>query len=236
MTPPTSPTARVPTATAITHPMSATSPDAVSDDCNANLVPDECEVATRNGLAGAYYDGDAFTGLLRGRLDPTVDFGWAAGAPWPQFDIDNFSIRWTGYVITPAVAGTYAFYTTTDDDACGCGSTGNCSSISGSTRAQTEWSGPIDLAADTAYRIVMEYYENGRRCRRGIALAAARTSQDDHSRDEPDPGSRLQTPTAFRIRVIFPPAPATTPTAMASRTSANLWATSTETATSISTT
>ena len=48
------------------------------------------------------------------RTDPTVDFDWAAGAPDPAVQLDNFSVRWSGQVLAP-VTGTYTFTTASDE-------------------------------------------------------------------------------------------------------------------------
>ncbi|MBU0639121.1 MAG: hypothetical protein KKB50_09680 [Planctomycetes bacterium] len=129
-------------------------------DCNENAVPDYQENEDANGLAGAYYDDDNFTGMLRGRIDQTINFNWGTGAPWPNFDIDNYSVRWTGYVQTPGASGTYTFYTTTDD---GVRLWVDDQLIIDHWVDQSpqEWSGTITLAANSEYAIVMEYYENG---------------------------------------------------------------------------
>ncbi len=131
-----------------------------SQDCNDNAVPDECELSAGAGLVGTYYDNIDFTGLRRGRVDATVDFQWGSGPGWPGFGSDTYSTRWSGYVVTPAAAGTYTFYTTTDD--------GVRLWVNGQLiidrwvdQGPTEWSGTIALSANQAYAVTMEYYENG---------------------------------------------------------------------------
>ena len=143
-------------------------PGGASSDCNANGVPDECEVDARSGLAAAYYDDMEFAGLLRGRLDANIAFNWVANEPWPTLGADTYSVRWTGYVLTPAAAGEYTFFTNTDD--------GVRLWVDGQLlidqwvdQGATEWSGAITLAADSPYAIMMEYYENG-----GSAVAELR--------------------------------------------------------------
>ncbi|MGD8452036.1 MAG: S8 family serine peptidase [Phycisphaerae bacterium] len=140
----------------------------ISLDCNTNGVPDECELGSVSGLAAAYYDGVSLSGTVHGRVDATVDFNWASGEAWSGLGVDTFSVRWTGWVHTPAAAGTYTFYTTTDD--------GVRLWVGGQLlidqwidQSATEWSGTISLEADEDYRLVMEYYENG-----GSAVAELR--------------------------------------------------------------
>ena len=94
-----------------------------------------------------------------GRIDDTVAFQWGMNTPWPDFGSDTFSVRWTGFVVTPAVSGTYTFHTTTDD--------GVRLWIDEQLvvehwddQAPAEWSGTIDLNAVRAYTLTMEFYEN----------------------------------------------------------------------------
>ena len=154
-----------------------------SDDCNNNLVPDECEASTPHGLVGTYVG--TFTGVpgwedncepmdnfepvdpfavVRGRIDPTVDFDWGgyggSGRPWPGFHPNDFEITWSGYVDTPDATGDYTFYTRTDD--------GVRLWVDGQLiidewydQPATEHSGVIALEGEQVYRIVMEYYEAG---------------------------------------------------------------------------
>jgi len=66
------------------------------------------------GLTGEYYTGIAFGALVLTRVDPQVDFDWLLGSPGAPLPIDNFSVRWTGFVTAPT-SGNYTFSTTTDD-------------------------------------------------------------------------------------------------------------------------
>lgn len=45
------------------------------------------------------------------RLDPAVDFRWAAAAPAPELPADNFSVRWEGLLAAPST-GNYKFSVT----------------------------------------------------------------------------------------------------------------------------
>jgi len=143
-------------------------PDECDPDCNGNDYPDACELLADNGLAAVYYDELDLTGTAWRRIDPQVGFDWGSGAPWPEMEADTFSVRWTGYVKTPAVGGTYTFFTRTDD--------GTRLWVNNQLvvdrwidQAPTEASGAIALAADQLYPIRLEYYENG-----GGAVAALR--------------------------------------------------------------
>jgi len=110
------------------------------------------------GLRGDYYDNANFTGAHLVRLDPTVNFNWANGAPSPSMGANTFSVRWTGWVM-PEFTENYTFYTNTDD--------GVRLWINGIlivdqwvNQPATEWSGSIGLTAGEKYPITMEYYEN----------------------------------------------------------------------------
>ncbi len=134
-------------------------PDECDPDCNGNGLPDACELAGTVGLAGAYYDNINFTGPRVGRFDPQINFNWGSGSPGWGFGADTFSIRWTGSVVTTGAAGTYTFFTRTDD--------GVRLWVNGvllidrwQNQSVTEWSGTIALQADTAYPLRLEYYEN----------------------------------------------------------------------------
>lgn len=60
------------------------------------------------GLFGRYYEGSDF-GILRAeRIDPNINFNWGAGSPIAGVPEDDFSVRWTGYLVPPA-DGVYTF-------------------------------------------------------------------------------------------------------------------------------
>jgi hypothetical protein len=70
---------------------------------------------TKYGIKAEYFNNTEVSGApALTRLDPTVDFFWAAGtSPAPQVNTTNFSARWTGYVIIPRT-GEYSFHIETD--------------------------------------------------------------------------------------------------------------------------
>jgi glucose/arabinose dehydrogenase len=112
---------------------------------------------TGTGLSATYFNTSAFGGSTVSRVDPTVNFTWAAGAPATGIDADTFSVRWTGQVEAPT-AGTYTFYTVSDD--------GVRLWVNGqqlvnrwTNHAAIEDSGAVTLSAGR-YPIAMEYYEN----------------------------------------------------------------------------
>lgn len=68
-----------------------------------------------NGLTGDYYNSRNFSGpVILSRVDSTLNFNWGADSPHPSISVDDFSVRWTGFINIPAT-GAYTLYTTSDD-------------------------------------------------------------------------------------------------------------------------
>ncbi len=135
-------------------------------DCNDNGIPDTDELGAQ-GLLGEYFDGLEFNGERRVRIDPVVDFDFGTGAPYPDWDGNTFSCRWTGFVRT-TIAGDYQFFTTTND--------GARLFVDGvqlvdawQDQTPTEFGGTITLPADAWVPIRMEHYEG-----QGTAVAQLR--------------------------------------------------------------
>ena len=66
------------------------------------------------GLKGSYFNGRDFNSLVVSRIDKMIDFNWQRGSPCPGVNIDNFSIRWDGFIKIDE-GGEYKFYTVSDD-------------------------------------------------------------------------------------------------------------------------
>lgn len=61
----------------------------------------------RQGITGEYFANDELKGKpLFTRVDDQINFSWEAHSPSPKLPDDNFSVRWTGYIVPP-VSGTY---------------------------------------------------------------------------------------------------------------------------------
>ncbi|MCP3906381.1 MAG: hypothetical protein GY715_22400, partial [Planctomycetes bacterium] len=90
-----------------------------SCDCDGNGLLESCEAQFSNGLVGQYWSSAGgpgnFSQRLLVRVDPNIDFNWGDGSPDPIVPNEDFSVRWTGAITTPTAAGTYTFYTITDD-------------------------------------------------------------------------------------------------------------------------
>jgi glucose/arabinose dehydrogenase len=119
-------------------------------------------VSNGDGLRGTYYNNVDFTGTTFTRVDPTVNFDWAKGAPAPGIATDTFSVRWTGFV-QPQFSETYTFRTDTDD--------GVRLWVNG-VQIINRWinnagisTGTIALTGGTKYTITLEMYEHKNRAK-----------------------------------------------------------------------
>ncbi|HOZ46185.1 MAG TPA: PA14 domain-containing protein [Candidatus Hydrogenedentes bacterium] len=121
--------------------------------------------AHAGGLFATYYqdpqNGTYFNNLVLNRVDATVNFDWGTGSPDSSIAVDDFSVRWSGYVV-PQYSEVYTFVSRTDD--------GVRVWVDGAllidhwvNQAPTEWSGTTSAAlqAGQRYAIVMEWYERG---------------------------------------------------------------------------
>ncbi|MDX9881787.1 MAG: glycoside hydrolase family 3 C-terminal domain-containing protein [Prolixibacteraceae bacterium] len=61
----------------------------------------------RQGLTGEYFANKNFEGqALFTKTEDKIDFYWEQGTPDPRMKDDDYSVRWTGYLVPP-VSGTY---------------------------------------------------------------------------------------------------------------------------------
>ena len=112
---------------------------------------------TGNGLVGEYYNGTNFSSLQYTQIDPEIRFDWGESTPGAPVNVDNFSVRWTGY-IEPRFSGTYTFSIDSDN--------GRRLWINDQLIIDkwlgdwgTVYSGSIDLEEMTKYDIKLEYFE-----------------------------------------------------------------------------
>ncbi len=139
-------------------------------------TPTPTPVPTGNGLTGLYFPNRTLSGApTLARIDPAVNFIWATGAPSPALPSNNFSVRWTGYVM-PQYSQQYTFYTQSDD--------GVRVWVNGiriinnwTDHGSTENSGKINLTAGVKYTIKLEYYE-----KQGNALIQLRWSSPSQAK------------------------------------------------------
>ena len=76
---------------------------------NLTPIPGEYLITAtgKPGILGEYFANDSLGGLpVFSRIDENVNFYWESGSPDKLLDDDNFSIRWTGYLVPP-VSGEY---------------------------------------------------------------------------------------------------------------------------------
>jgi fibronectin-binding autotransporter adhesin len=120
--------------------------------------------ASGNGLRGYYYASEDFNNLRAVRDDATVNFPNFAitnnvtALPDAGIASTNFTVRWLGQVLTPSTTGTYLFGMDSDDGA-RIWVNGVLVLDDWITQSHSLKSGLIDLAADTRYDIVVEYFQ-----------------------------------------------------------------------------
>jgi len=88
-------------------------------DCDKNGLLDDCELTAGSGLVGQYWASYGGAGKFSERrlvrIDPDIDFDWAGSSPAFGVPADEFAVRWTGTLTTPAVTGTYQLHVRSDD-------------------------------------------------------------------------------------------------------------------------
>jgi hypothetical protein len=67
-----------------------------------------------NGLAGEYFNGIGLTNRVLRRTDAQVNFNWSGVAPDPAIYSNQFSVRWSGWLL-PRYSETYTLTTATRD-------------------------------------------------------------------------------------------------------------------------
>jgi PKD repeat protein len=112
------------------------------------------------GLTGRYFNNVSLSGSpVITRIDPQIDFSWGDGGPAPEIGSDDFSVRWTGFVVAQATED-YTFHTWSDDGVRLW--VNGYSLISNWTdHGLQEDTGTIHLTAGQRYAILLEYYEHG---------------------------------------------------------------------------
>ena len=76
---------------------------------NLHTIPAEFLVTEKGepGVIGEYFANSKLNGEPAFiRVDKNIDFYWESGSPAPELPDDNFSVRWTGYLVPP-VSGEY---------------------------------------------------------------------------------------------------------------------------------
>jgi outer membrane protein OmpA-like peptidoglycan-associated protein len=108
-----------------------------------------------DGLRGEYYSGLNFEHFVRARHDAAIDFSWNHEAPMPGVPAEQFTVRWTGWLVPP-VTGHYVLHLAVDD--------GARLWLNGKLLLD-EWRGqplgyydiPVELRAGRPYRLRLDY-------------------------------------------------------------------------------
>lgn len=108
-----------------------------------------------DGLRGDYYDGLNFEHLIETRRDPLIDFFWHGEKPASGVPAEQFTVRWTGWLVPP-VTGHYVLHLSVDD--------GARLWLDGKPLLD-EWRGqplsyfdvPLDLVGGRPYRLRLDY-------------------------------------------------------------------------------
>jgi beta-glucosidase len=110
------------------------------------------------GLAAAYFPNKSLSGIpILQRIDQEVNFDWEGRAAAPGIGPDNFSVRWTGFLVAP-VSGIYSVGVKADD---------GFRLFLDEQPIVDDWSNhaaypalrSINLEAGHSYRLALEYYQ-----------------------------------------------------------------------------
>jgi beta-glucosidase len=129
--------------------------------------------STEQGLRGEYFRGREFEGeAVMTRTDPQVSFRWDRGAPTDDLTArgelpaeralsgDQFSIRWSGQLLPP-VSGRYELHIGANDGFRLYLDDRLVAEYWDATSRTRNTSVPVDLEADRAYDLRLEYFEDG---------------------------------------------------------------------------
>jgi len=113
------------------------------------------QVPAGDGLQGAYYAGPNFEQYASTRRDATLNFEWHAHRPVAGVGAEQFSVRWTGWLVPPTT-GRYIFHLSVDD---------GIRVWLGERQLLDDWRGQglgyhqvaVDLRAGQAYALRLDY-------------------------------------------------------------------------------
>lgn len=108
-----------------------------------------------DGLRGDYYDGLNFEHFVQTRRDAAIDFYWAKEQPMRGVPAEQFTVRWTGWLVPPTT-GHYVLHLAVDDGA---------RLWLDNKQVLDEWRGqplsyfdvPMELQAGRPYRLRLDY-------------------------------------------------------------------------------
>ena len=113
------------------------------------------QAALGDGLRGAYYNGMNFERFVQARRDAAIDFYWPGEPPMRGVPAEQFTVRWTGWLVPPTT-GHYVLHLAVDD--------GARLWLDGK-QVLDEWRGqplsyfdvPVELQAGRPYRLRLDY-------------------------------------------------------------------------------
>lgn len=137
-------------------------------------------VADKHGLTGRYYGDFAGThnfvtaanDLFLQRTDPVINFDWDQQSPIPAYGVQDFMVRWTGYLTVPT-SGTYELGAWGDD--------GLRIKLNNNTVMENwtngskplAWGSGVYLTAGTPIPIIFEYYDANSFANVGLHIKSA---------------------------------------------------------------
>jgi outer membrane protein OmpA-like peptidoglycan-associated protein len=115
----------------------------------------QAPLPTGGGLKGDYYEGTDFEKFVLTRRDATINFNWGQQPPAPGLGAEQFSVRWTGWLVPPT-SGKYLFHVTVDD---GIRLWLNDQLIMNEWRGQplSNYTAAVELRAGEPYRLRVDY-------------------------------------------------------------------------------
>ena len=108
-----------------------------------------------DGIRGDYYEGTDFERYVLSRRDARIAFDWGQQPPAAGMPAENFSVRWTGWLLPP-VSGRYVFHVTVDD---GIRIWVNDKRILNEWRGQavSNYTAAVELTGNRPYRLRIDY-------------------------------------------------------------------------------
>ncbi len=130
----------------------------ISETNLASIPSKNLSTGDKKGLIGEYFNNMILDGKpVLTKTDKIIDFNWQASGAVEELGRDNYSIRWTGYLV-PDISGTYLLGVKSDD--------GFRLYIdeklhveSWRQQGATTYSEKIELKAGKKYKIKLEYFE-----------------------------------------------------------------------------
>ena len=115
------------------------------------------QIPTGDGVEAVYYEGVNFERPLLRRREATVYEQWSRLGPAPGVPAENFSVRWTGWLVPP-VSGRYLLHVSVDD---GMRVWLNDRLLVNEWQIQSvsHFSVPVQLQAGRAYKLRVDYFQ-----------------------------------------------------------------------------